>query len=541
MSNSTDKWISRLSEEQKKRPVTKAEKEYVKSVIRSMAGLPNGGNKGKYGPAGYTVMQVSEFGIDEEVEKQPNGVIDEPPKPSKSPESIAQKHGVSLKSIQSQLKKGIKVETEHTDDLDQARIIALQHLEEVPDYYDKLKKVEESHKELEKEKTSDEEFYMAKRELDQIQNAVSRLRKKMGNKEGQLPAWVQSKVTKAADYIDTAADYLTSDAEEIEEALSPEVERIASKLPEADFKERYGKRWKQVKIATAQNIAKKKKLKKETVEEEIDPTIQPRQQLIAAQKRLAAAKQKQLQQVKKQEQQTGQQIPSNEVLEYFMNYVRENGSLSQVVIEETFEDQNIQIDENFECGFMPLEEAKITGNGRAYDVVFRYHNKVQTVSFFVACDRRPSKSEMQYMVDMFYPKATILMFTPARETRDNMVLVTAPHKLGGTVYQKEDWEPLTEEESDELDMILEEGEKLGKITRTPGGPKKFMVKVKDPSTGNVKTVRFGDPNMEIKRDDPNRRKSFRSRHNCDNPGPRTKARYWACRTWEKNKSVSDLT
>jgi hypothetical protein len=534
MENSRDKWIQRIQEE-KKRPITPSEKDYVKSVIRSMIGLKNGGDQGKLGKAGYAVMQVSEFGIDEEVEKKPNGVIDKPPKPHKSLKEISKIHKVDIETLKKQLKKGIKVETEHTNDLDQAEIIALQHLEELPDYYDKLEKIEENHKKLENEKTSDEEFYMARNELSQIQNAVKRLNKKLGNKEGQLPAWVQSKITKAADYIDTAADYLTSDTEEIEEALSPEVERIANKLPEEDFKKRYGKRWKQVKIATAQNIAKKK------MQEELDPTIQPRQQLIAAQKRLAQAKQKQLQQQKKMEQQTGQQPVSDTVLEYFANYVRENGSLSRVQVNESFIDEQILIDENFESGFMPLEEARIAGNGRAYDVVFRYHNKVQTVSFFVACDQRPSKSEMQYMVNMFYPNASLLMFTPARETRDNMVLVTAPHKMGKVVYQKEDWEPLTEDESDELDMILEEGEKLGKITRTPGGPKKFMVKVKDPSTGNIKTVRFGDPNLEIKRDDPERRKSFRARHKCDNPGPRTKARYWACRTWEKNKSVSDLT
>jgi hypothetical protein len=48
--------------------------------------------------------------------------------------------------------------------------------------------------------------------------------------------------------------------------------------------------------------------------------------------------------------------------------------------------------------------------------------------------------------------------------------------------------------------------------------------------------------MEIKRDDPERRKNFRARHQCDsNPGPKWKARYWACRTWEKGKSVSELT
>ena len=84
------------------------------------------------------------------------------------------------------------------------------------------------------------------------------------------------------------------------------------------------------------------------------------------------------------------------------------------------------------------------------------------------------------------------------------------------------------------------GKKLNKPFRTPGGPKKFSVYVKN-DKGNIVKVNFGDPNMEIKRDDPNRRKNFRARHNCDNPGPKTKARYWACKTWEAGKSVTDIT
>jgi len=70
---------------------------------------------------------------------------------------------------------------------------------------------------------------------------------------------------------------------------------------------------------------------------------------------------------------------------------------------------------------------------------------------------------------------------------------------------------------------------LGKPMK--GDVKKSKVYVKDPSTGNVKKVEFGDPNMKIKKNIPARRKSFRARHRCDNPGPRTKARYWSCRAW----------
>jgi hypothetical protein len=63
-----------------------------------------------------------------------------------------------------------------------------------------------------------------------------------------------------------------------------------------------------------------------------------------------------------------------------------------------------------------------------------------------------------------------------------------------------------------------------------GDVKKFKVYVKNPA-GKVIKVNFGDPNMRIKKSNPERRKSFRARHNCDEPGPRTKARYWSCKKW----------
>ncbi len=77
---------------------------------------------------------------------------------------------------------------------------------------------------------------------------------------------------------------------------------------------------------------------------------------------------------------------------------------------------------------------------------------------------------------------------------------------------------------------------LNKPFRTPGANKKFGVYTKNGS-GNVVLVRFGDPNMEIKRDDPERRRNFRSRHNCDSPGPKWKARYWSCRQWRGGNRV----
>ena len=71
---------------------------------------------------------------------------------------------------------------------------------------------------------------------------------------------------------------------------------------------------------------------------------------------------------------------------------------------------------------------------------------------------------------------------------------------------------------------------LGKPFLTPGGPKKRAVYVKN-DKGNVVKVNFGDPKMKIKKSNPKRRKSFRARHNCSNPGPRWKARFWSCKAW----------
>lgn len=81
-----------------------------------------------------------------------------------------------------------------------------------------------------------------------------------------------------------------------------------------------------------------------------------------------------------------------------------------------------------------------------------------------------------------------------------------------------------------------ENKPLGKVMRAGDGKKKFKVFVKN-SKGNVVKVGFGDPNMEIKRDDPERRKNFRARHNCDTATDRTTPRYWSCRQWRASAKV----
>ena len=220
--------------------------------------------------------------------KDPKG----PTKPYRSPEEIAKKHKVPLDAIIRQVKMGTKVEGEHTTSKSGAKITALQHVDELPDYYTKLKKVEkkkpmkeettsedqyekdtkycllckknenreecswgpsmwdkytiakinpaneskihEDHKEIASGKKKDDEGYMARVEFDQIERAVNILRNHIKKKDQQIPAWVQSKITRAADFIDTAAEYMSSDEDVSEGWKTLPKERMINKIREKD-------------------------------------------------------------------------------------------------------------------------------------------------------------------------------------------------------------------------------------------------------------------------------------------------------------------
>ena len=112
----------------------------------------------------------------------------------------------------------------------------------------------------------------------------------------------------------------------------------------------------------------------------------------------------------------------------------------------------------------------------------------------------------------------------------------------------DDGSPLEEEfeffenlEEDQLEEAEYRGRKVKLNKPMRGDVKKFKVYVKDPKTGNIKKVNFGhggssakrkgEKTMRIRKSNPKARKNFRKRHNCDNPGPKTKARYWSCRKW----------
>lgn len=99
-------------------------------------------------------------------------------------------------------------------------------------------------------------------------------------------------------------------------------------------------------------------------------------------------------------------------------------------------------------------------------------------------------------------------------------------KYGDEDWVKEFWHNI----NDDISEAEYHGRNVPLGKPMQGDVKKSKVYVKGPK-GNVVKVNFGDPDMKIKKSNPKRRKSFRARHNCENPGPRWKARYWSCRAW----------
>jgi hypothetical protein len=120
---------------------------------------------------------------------------------------------------------------------------------------------------------------------------------------------------------------------------------------------------------------------------------------------------------------------------------------------------------------------------------------------------------------------------------ERMTLEQFVDKYGDEEWIREFWNAIM----GDLDEAKYQGREVTLNKPMAGDVKKSKVYVRDPATGNIKKVNFGhggktakrlgQKTMKIKKSNPARRKNFRARHNCDNPGPKTKARYWSCRAW----------
>jgi hypothetical protein len=163
-----------------------------------------------------------------------------------------------------------------------------------------------------------------------------------------------------------------------------------------------------------------------------------------------------------------------------------------------------------------------------YDVFESDHN---TTVYHIPLAKNLSEAE----ADEYANKLANYLFSEGFDDFDIDITSDDLEEIDEITYEdiddfETDYGTLWFNEDDVVDEAEYQGRKvkLGKPMR--GDVKKFKVYVKNPK-GNVVKVNFGDPNMKIKKSNPARRRSFRARHNCDNPGPRHKARYWSCRKW----------
>ena len=106
-----------------------------------------------------------------------------------------------------------------------------------------------------------------------------------------------------------------------------------------------------------------------------------------------------------------------------------------------------------------------------------------------------------------------------------------PHLDDGTLVCEACLQDLLENQRTVIQEAKYHGKTVSLNKPTRGDVKKSKVYVRDPQTGNIVKVNFGDPNMKIKKSIPARRRSFRARHKCSQKKDKTSAGYWSCKAW----------
>lgn len=457
-------------------------------------------------------------------------------KPTLTPQEIADKHKVPVSDIEAQLKKGIPVEREHTSSEAATREIALDHLTKVPDYYDKLKKVEEA---AEPCWDGYEMVGMKMKDGKRVPNCVPK-------NEENTPSdreWGTDSLTKI---------YKQDTPGELEEAVTSSIHQIKNgDRVEGRYMNKFpftGKVYDQRPHTMNHKIQMffvhldkpitvfGERRDSLIIHASDDPyaanhfvggtggdSIKLKESVALVELlSLSEAWEKitTCQQCKKnlspRELKLGFRICDVCVKK---NKGKVWGKDSDDVYDEDIRWNDAYTTEADDCGCgTPVKEALSVSKKPISRVVVDYmHGKsggsmsqtrsVLAVSNLVRPQARSESAVLAYLKKR-HPKEDVILL--------NVDFLDSAGKLIGESVHR-----------------LEEAEYEGRTVtlndpfRTPDGPKKFAVYVKN-ENGNVIKLGFGDPNLSIKRDDPERRKNFRARHNCDNPGPKWKARYWSC-------------
>ena len=437
-----------------------------------------------------------------------------------------------------------------------------------------MKKLSEDHKEIESGKIKDDEGYMAKVEMQKIMQSLQKLKKVIKTSDQQLPAWVQSKISKASDYLDIAADYLSSDVEMDEDFIVKK--RIGVLNPkETQLKHSYGAG--ALSPEAAQEVGdkavelRKKKLSKVELpkfNEELSlvdkiltemmgdkpgcGTKKPKKLNAIAKKHKVSIEslEKQLQKGIKVEMEHTKNKNLAEIIafhhldeipDYYTRLLKMEKEAEMNEAKKYMDKDEDPCWKGYEMvGFKKKRGKKVPNcvpvkeemtrlpmkTGNMMRVLISWRNRHISCQMFFPQIRTPNKVDITYEVNKVYPGAKVISFVPC-EVDASLPIIQIQNGSKNYLINNQ---TIGEEK---------ENKPLNKPMRTPGEAKKFKVYVKDPKTGNIVTVRFGDPNMDIKRDDPERRKNFRARHNCDDATDKTTPKYWSCYQWRAGKKVED--
>ena len=358
----------------------------------------------------------------------------------------------------------------------------------------------------------DQEGDMAKNELHTIVRAARKLAGMLDNNDN-MPEWTQKKITKAADYVDTAADYISSQKErgvmEQSEEDSPVARAILHRImmQHTGMLAQYGP---EKVMAAVDDVADLVGDVDEIGTSDVSGWVNMVQEILdSLDQGVAEGHADQQRKIfKKNGQPVGEvgidRESSPGVGQYYMKHYASGKDLS---------------------GFDSFEEAvqelrHLTKQGVAEGSL----NEAATMASVSKLLRHIERHNPTWFDDYGMGEVEDTVVDMAKQgTFSGMTVVDAAALVGQELESLYGADGMNEAEY--------QGRKvpLGKPMR--GDVAKSKVYVRDPKTGNIKKVNFGDPNMKIKKSNPARRKSFRARHNCDNPGPRTKARYWSCRAW----------
>lgn len=441
-----------------------------------------------------------------------------------------------------------------------------------------MKKLSEDHKEIESGKIKDDEGYMAKVEMQKIMQSLQKLKKVIKTSDQQLPAWVQSKISKASDYLDIAADYLASDVEMDEQIDTPEFRKrleglrqeIANTLRAREERLAREKRNNQQSTPPQRPSPELPSFlnKKPNLKEELSLVDKILSEMIGDKPGWDIKKPKNIENISKKHK-VSTSVLKKELkkgIKVEMEHTTDKGEAEMIALHHLDEipdyytrllkmEKEAEMNEakkymdkdedpcwkGYEMvGFKKKRGKKVPNcvpvkeemtrlpmkTGNMMRVLISWRNRHISCQMFFPQIKTPNKVDITYEVNKVYPGAKVISFVPC-EVDASLPIIQIQNGSKNYLINNQ---TIGEEK---------ENKPLNKPMRTPGEAKKFKVYVKDPKTGNIVTVRFGDPNMDIKRDDPERRKNFRARHNCADAKDKTTPKYWSCYQWRAGKKVED--